>query len=198
VAVNKTHSNKTNDNDVPQRKSAVFRAHDIMPPYEKKAQQKPGLEEKTKNTSRSAFDLTEKTVGEKPESAPAGEIDDTFLGQASETEPGPSGQNTVRQSQEKRSGAKKENRREPAEGGEQSEIPRFDLADEIMAEQRRLTATRRKAPSGQAEAGKDAPKAERVGHVAGQLQPGKSDRDRIIAEIVARDIERLCRGDIAM
>ncbi len=78
---------------------------------------------------------------------------------------------------------------------QKSEIPRFNLADEIMAEQRKITAIKRKAPGRKAEAERSEPQVGAAGHTIGQPTPGQSEQDRIIAEIVARDIERLCRGD---
>jgi hypothetical protein len=78
---------------------------------------------------------------------------------------------------------------------EKTEIPRFDLAEEIMAEQRKITAIKRKAPGRKTEAERSEPQAGAAGHTIGQPTPGQSEQDRIIAEIVARDIERLCRGD---
>ena len=66
------------------------------------------------------------------------------------------------------------------------EIPAFDLAEEIMAKQRQTVATKRKAPG-----------AKTVDVVP--LRPTKkqkreiSPKDKIIFEIVAKDIEGLCK-----
>jgi len=78
---------------------------------------------------------------------------------------------------------------------EKAEIPTFDLAEEIMAEQRKITAVKRKAPGKITEAQKAEPQAEPVGYTTiEQPAPTLPEQDEIIAEIVARDIERLCRG----
>ncbi len=78
----------------------------------------------------------------------------------------------------------------------EAKIPRFDLAEEIMAEQRKITAVKRKAPGKKNEAQKSEPQAEPVGYTTiEQPAPTLLEQDRIIAEIVARDIESLCRGD---
>jgi hypothetical protein len=82
----------------------------------------------------------------------------------------------------------------PAGPPQKSEIPRFDLADDIMAEQRRITAIRRKAPAEQ-----KAPKVQEVEVEASawRFEPVTSatpEEQRIIAGIVARDIERLLQG----
>jgi len=86
-----------------------------------------------------------------------------------------------------------------------TEIPRFDLAEKIMAEQRRITAVRRKAPGkktaahpahrGWAGAQGQEPEVESIGYTIGRPTPALSEQERIITEIVARDIERLCRRD---
>jgi len=122
---------------------------------------------------------------------------------------------------------------------EANEIPKFDLAEQILAEQRKITAIRRKGP-GKAQrlpslapaitrvqaqdgtAGKktelrpsdgrgEPPAREReVESIGYTINPARqktggvkqppltlSEQGRIIAEIVARDIEKLRRGDIS-
>jgi hypothetical protein len=86
-------------------------------------------------------------------------------------------------------------------------IPKFDLAKEIMAEQRKITAIRRKAPAkaGMNRADVACPdrKAQAPSRESGvqsvrytiQPPPTVSEQEQIIAEIVARDIEKLCRGN---
>ena len=93
------------------------------------------------------------------------------------------------------------------------EIPRFDLAEEILAEQRKITAIRRKAPSPTRQAPaskKDEPlgrdpalrelkqgqkqAVEPIGYTIAQPTSILSEKHQIIAEIVARDIKKLCRG----
>ena len=72
-----------------------------------------------------------------------------------------------------------------------TEIPRFDLAEEIMAEQRKITAIKRKSP--EKKMGAEARPAVRPFRYA--LEPQRltaSGQEDIIAEIVARDIKRLC------
>ena len=88
------------------------------------------------------------------------------------------------------------NKKEEAETlQEKTEIPRFDLAEEIMAEQRKIAATKRKAPGKKTEAERLEPQAEPVGYTTIEPPtPASPEQNRIIAEIVARDIERMCRG----
>lgn len=76
-----------------------------------------------------------------------------------------------------------------------SEIPRFNLAEKIMAEQRRITAVRRKGPGQTDEAQKQEREAESAGHTIGQPTAALSEQEQIIVEIVARDVERLCLGE---
>jgi hypothetical protein len=89
-----------------------------------------------------------------------------------------------------------------------NEIPKFDLAEQIMAEQRKITAIRRKAPgkpqrlpsqdgaAGQKSKAPDQrPRIQSTGYVVMQQPPALSQKEQIIAEIVARDIEKLYRGD---
>ena len=84
---------------------------------------------------------------------------------------------------------------EKEEAGKTSEIPKFDLAEELMAEQRRITAIRRKAPGGKPDAQRLKPEPQPVEHINEEPKPALSEQDKIIAEIVARDIESMCRGD---
>ncbi|HUU19674.1 MAG TPA: hypothetical protein VMW72_21165 [Sedimentisphaerales bacterium] len=110
---------------------------------------------------------------------------------------------------------------------EASEIPKFDLAEQIMAEQRKITAIRRKAPGKpqrlpslappllsatgdkgvtrvqaqdevagkKTEPANQQSQAESIGYTIQQPPLTLSEQGQIIAEIVARDIEKLRRGD---
>ncbi len=83
----------------------------------------------------------------------------------------------------------------PSAEQEKTEIPRFDLAEEIMAEQRKTTAIRRKAPGKKTEAQEAESQAGPVGYTVEQPMLRQSEQTQIIADIVTRDIERLYRGD---
>jgi len=78
---------------------------------------------------------------------------------------------------------------------EASEIPKFDLAEQILAEQRKITAIRRKAPGKKNESPAQGREVESIGYTIKQPPLTLSEQGRIIAEIVARDIEKLRRGD---
>ena len=75
----------------------------------------------------------------------------------------------------------------------EGEIPRFDLGEGLMAEQRKSTAGRRRRP-GEKAAAEAEKKAEPVRDTTKERDLEEAEEDRIIAEIVARDIERLYRG----
>ncbi|MGD0597675.1 MAG: hypothetical protein ABSA64_09190 [Sedimentisphaerales bacterium] len=85
------------------------------------------------------------------------------------------------------------------EGVSNIDIPRFDLAEDIMAEQRRLTVVRRKGPGGPEPVNltpsPGLPVAVRPSQSIHSFSAAFNDiSDPIIADIVTRDIERLCSG----
>jgi len=75
-----------------------------------------------------------------------------------------------------------------------NEIPKFDLAEQIMAEQRKITAIRRKGPGKLTKPPKKLHPAESIAHNF-EPHPILSGQGQIIADIVARDIEKLCKGN---
>ena len=77
---------------------------------------------------------------------------------------------------------------------ETSDIPKFDLAEQIMAEHRKNTAIRRKGPGKKAKTPKKPHPAESIARNV-KPEPIVSEPGQIIAEIVARDIEKLCIGN---
>lgn len=77
------------------------------------------------------------------------------------------------------------------------EIPRFDLAEEILAEQRKITAVKRKAPGKKSESLRkhvQQRQVQAIGYTIEEPMPALSEQQQIIAEIVARDVGRLCSG----
>lgn len=167
--MSKTDSNEQIDADILQCKADILRAHDITPPSKKKPRQNPKVQkagEKTPGPANTAEISAEKKKRPRKNTTPI----------PIETIPPPKepvGLPTEKTRQEK------------------TEIPRFDLAEEIMAGQRKMTAMRRKAPD--KKIGPEEPQAESTGYISEQPIPEPSEQ-QIIAEIVARDIERLCRG----
>lgn len=77
-----------------------------------------------------------------------------------------------------------------------SDIPQLDLDRQILAKQRKVTSVRRKGPGVKAKA-KAPGKAAAVGSdeiAVIWAVPELAEQDQVIAEIVARDIRRLCEG----
>ncbi len=77
------------------------------------------------------------------------------------------------------------------------EIPKFDLAEEIMAEQRKVTSIRRKGPVRETEVKKSEQSSKPAAGMVRMkaILPELSGHDQVIKEIVARDIERFYRSD---
>ena len=73
-----------------------------------------------------------------------------------------------------------------------TEIPKFDLAEQILAEQRKLSAVKRRGPGQKAKV----PIPKRVEPSIRPVEQSliDSEQEKIIAEIVARDIENLLKG----
>ena len=73
-----------------------------------------------------------------------------------------------------------------------TEIPKFDLAEQILAEQRKLSAVRRIGPGKKTKV----PIPEQVEPFIRPIEEPLigSEQEKIIAEIVARDIENLLKG----
>jgi hypothetical protein len=78
--------------------------------------------------------------------------------------------------------------------GQTNDIPTFDLAEQIMAEHRKITAVRRKGPGKMVVPPKKRHPAELI---ARDVIPREilSGPEQVIVEIVARDIENLCMGN---
>ncbi len=76
---------------------------------------------------------------------------------------------------------------------ERNGIPKFDLAEQIMSEQRKNASVRRKAPARKAQLRPRQPKFDPV-LCTMTSRPESLGQDQVVADIVARDIERLCRG----
>jgi hypothetical protein len=79
-------------------------------------------------------------------------------------------------------------------------IPTLDLGEKILAEQRRMTARKRKAPgSAHAEPSQIPPSPAVILRAERAVQPSAQDvvqLEQLVAEIVARDIDRLCAGPV--
>ena len=76
---------------------------------------------------------------------------------------------------------------------ERNGIPKFDLAEQIMAEQRKNASVKRKGPAKRVRPLEQPRKVEPISRAI-RLQPVSLGQEHVIAEIVARDIEKLCRS----
>jgi len=164
------NGNKQFDTNSEPRKADVLRARDIIPTLKNMARPEPGLQQTgQKATTPPAEPKTSREKEHGDDNVTEAQVE-----QVKPAEDIPAAPATTEQ--------------------QKSEIPRFDLAEDIMAEQRRITAIRRKAPGQIDEAQKQEPEAESAGFITGQPSPALSKQEEIIADIVARDIERLYRG----
>lgn len=73
-------------------------------------------------------------------------------------------------------------------------VPEFDLGERILAEQRRITGRKRKAPGTPDEAKHAGPSALPTTPLAVPSGEDLVQLHRVVADIVSRDIERLCTG----
>jgi len=178
--VSKDENNEQIDTDILQCKVDILRARDVIPSHDNTTPKNPATQNSTIKTTQSS-DAAEISTNEdtSPIGLPQVPIEEI---PAKETPPLPKVVSV--------------NKKEETETlQEKGEIPRFDLAEEIMAEQRKITAIRRKAPGQKNEVQKLKPETQPVDHIIEQPKPALSEQEKIIAEIVARDIEKLCRGD---
>jgi len=90
--------------------------------------------------------------------------------------------------------AKRPAAKSPATERKSSDIPQLDLDKQILAKQRKVASVRRKGPGVKAKASTKAAETASGEIASFRAVPGLAEQDRVIAEIVARDIRRLCDG----
>lgn len=209
------NSNEQIDADILQCREDILRASDIIPPYDKKTYRQPKSQNNTENTTASTD--TKKAASEKEKTAPEDvkpiPLETTKLKKISpmmaavveankkaamktpKVEQTKSSRDDTPQTQARliklsddKSAKKKETKQARAE------IPRFDLAEDIMAEHRKIVAIKRKGPDKKIEIQEAEPQDEPISYAVGPQRLALSEQEQIITEIVARDIERLCRG----
>ncbi|MHC4265560.1 MAG: hypothetical protein ACYSUK_06465 [Planctomycetota bacterium] len=75
---------------------------------------------------------------------------------------------------------------------EDTQVPRLDLDEKIMTRQRKISSVRRKAPAQDDEQKKNIlPRSKQ--YILNQPNLTTAEENRLIAQIVARDIKKLCR-----
>jgi len=77
----------------------------------------------------------------------------------------------------------------------QPKVPQFDLSEEIMAEHRKIASVKRKSPEQKIEPLRPINKSKGQTETASSSISETIEEKQAIKEIVARDIERLCRGE---
>jgi hypothetical protein len=179
IAVSNAGNNEQFDTDILQCKVDILRARNIIPPHDNTTQENPVTQNSTIETTQSSHKDTN--------SIPIETIP------AEETAPLPRPAESVSKKEEAE--ISEETPDSPRCDSVATRIPSFDLAEEIMAEQRKITAIRRKAPGQKTEVQRLKPETRIADHIIEQPKPLLSEQEKIIAEIVAKDIEKLCRGD---
>jgi len=92
-----------------------------------------------------------------------------------------------------KTGAKRKISKAAGAGRNGSDIPQLDLDKQILAKQRKVTSVRRKGPGAKRKAGVKPAEIASLGRRVVRAVPELPEQDRIIADIVARDIQRLSR-----
>jgi hypothetical protein len=77
---------------------------------------------------------------------------------------------------------------------QRGEVPQFNLAEQIMSQQRKATAVKRKAPAAKGEPVQNPVTSNKSSGFMVSISPRIAGHAKIIAEIVARDIMELCSG----
>ena len=200
--MSKVEGDEQLDADILQSKADVLRARDMIPPYDKKPRRPEKRQEKKDEAAVPANvvaipekkDKTATPAPSKPEKIKGGNASEKRDLLVADAVAAKNAAPTVQNRENK------------------SEIPQFDLAKELLARQRKVASTRRKGPgstpaprSRQPEPNPEhepiiepesEPKPARpVYQTHEPPEPGEPERERIIAEIVARDIERLRRNN---
>ena len=80
----------------------------------------------------------------------------------------------------------------------QGKVPQFNLAEQIMSQQRKATAAKRKAPTAKVISAESPTIPNKPHSSLISIAPGISNDAQIVAEIVTRDIRELCRNKSAI
>jgi hypothetical protein len=75
-------------------------------------------------------------------------------------------------------------------------IPKFDLAEDIMTGQRKVSSARRRAPNKKIQSQGEQAHLQQNSYIACSPTPILSEQEQIISEIVANDIGELCSGRV--
>lgn len=149
-------------------KNNVLRAGDVIPPYDNREDLKQGRQKDKANDKKDSSSQKKRHL-------------ETSIPQNSKDGLKPSNDSKGRRhGNEHQKGA----------------IPKFDLAEDIMAEQRKISAARRKSPDKKIQAQSQQEQVQHTGFLSSLPTPILSEQEQIVAQIVAKDIDELCGGQI--
>lgn len=184
-------SNERIDADILQAKADVLRARGKVALREERTPEEPIVAD----DFEAAIDIEPLPIEEIP-ALPIEKVNHTDAAEQAEGEQAVSGPASVPEEQTEPIESGKDISAEPIDVEQDKfDIPSFDLAEEIMAEQRKITATKRKGPGKKGQVENLKPEAESIGHTVERIGPALPEHEQIIEDIVTRDIESLCRGD---
>ena len=81
---------------------------------------------------------------------------------------------------------------------QQNQVPKFDLAKEIMVEQRKVSSRNRKGPGKDVKPQQPKARLHSSSYAIRQPEAISKGHGRVITDIVARDIKKLCRSGNAL
>ena len=197
----KIDSNEQTDADILQCKADIRRARDIIRPFTgqntREAKEESAISKEKEKKARedtSSIPIEAMDVKEAKPAAVVG-VGKRETVKTPESKERPSSQDNIPKRQAEQIKPAKDISAGLADTKqEKAGIPRFNLAEEIMAEQRKITAIRRRAPGKKIEAQSQEGEVETTSYAIEQPMLALLEQGQIIAEIVARDIERLRRG----
>ena len=185
----------------PPKRRKVLRAKDVIPPFdtarEEEGKKAGATEERSVLSSSDLHTLSPSHLpaGHVPP-APVREADRADTGERAGPGPADGAEKLFEKPAPRGMGLEPMNHRQDAHATFQtpSEIPTYDLAEHILAEQRRAAGRRRRAP-GQVQ---EEPTAGPGAADGPMFIPEITSQDlfelqRLVAQIVARDIDRLCQ-----
>lgn len=188
--MNNTDNNEKINARILQCKADILRARNIIASKKKEISQESVLQQAVEIKPQVESGQSQQTPP-----LPLEQIDRTDMDKQFEPERPTTKQKDIPEAKVEHITEFNEGREQPAEvEQEKVRIPKFDLAEEIMAEQRKITAIRRKAPGERDEVQSQEQQVESIGPTVEQPLPVPTEQEYIIAEIVALDIERLRRS----
>lgn len=201
----KTNNEHPVDKDILQAREDILRARDIFPSYGQKDREQPAGIAKNKPEKESSEPKSQRGIGEKP-TIPAEPV--PVVEEISDTKPEEitPAKEHIQQPQKQEEQALPTDENAEAQTEQKSTIPQFNLADQILAEQRKVVSARRKGPGEKAAPSGLQPvviseenttketeqpaQIETVSRIERIPEPDNPTQQWIVADIVTRDIEQ--------